>query len=337
MLPKHPPPLSRPATLNRLQALIRERGLSPESGERALQLADWQPDAGDWRHFFELLLLGLGSVLLLAGIIFFFAYNWDALHRFVKLGLLQGLLVAATGLAWWLGPHRLGGKLALLACVVLLGGLLAVFGQVYQTGADSYQLFLNWSLLALGWVALARFAPLWLAWLGLADLSLILYWEQVMFDQGELRLWIALALFNGVALLSWESVAARLEQDQLRERWGQRVIAVGVMVPLTLAMLWLILAQWLGIQARQELVAIPLYLAVLIAGDWYYQYRRRDLFMLALGLLSLLVVVNTWITRVVGINWLAHPIILLFLAGLWVAQTTLVAFWLHRRARDWRL
>src|SRR5690606_42051813 len=50
-------------------------------------------DGGAWEKFLSRSFLGLGTAFSLAGIFFFFAYNWDSLHRFVKLGLLEGLLV----------------------------------------------------------------------------------------------------------------------------------------------------------------------------------------------------------------------------------------------------
>jgi uncharacterized membrane protein len=43
-----------------------------------------------------------------------------------------------------------------------VGVLQAVFGQIYETGADSYVLFLIWALLIIGWVAIGGYAPLWL-------------------------------------------------------------------------------------------------------------------------------------------------------------------------------
>ncbi|MBO7203321.1 MAG: DUF2157 domain-containing protein, partial [Paludibacteraceae bacterium] len=45
-------------------------------------------DAQKWLRFSEVLTLSLGAGLLLSGIIFFFAYNWETIHRFVKMGIV---------------------------------------------------------------------------------------------------------------------------------------------------------------------------------------------------------------------------------------------------------
>ena len=42
----------------------------------------------------------------------------------------------------------------------LIGTLFAVFGQIYQTGADAYDLFLGWTLFTILWAVAIRFAPL---------------------------------------------------------------------------------------------------------------------------------------------------------------------------------
>ncbi|MEM6456810.1 MAG: DUF2157 domain-containing protein, partial [Acidobacteriota bacterium] len=105
-----------------------------------------------------LLFLGLG--LALSGVVFFFAYNWEGMHRLVKLGLVEAGIAAAFSVAALSGLSGLRGKLALLTSSVLVGVCLAVFGQVYQTGADPWELFASWALLILPWTLLSRFQAL---------------------------------------------------------------------------------------------------------------------------------------------------------------------------------
>ena len=86
--------------------------VAPNAIAGALALAGVTPDAARWRRFVDALFLWLGSLLLAAGVIFFFAYNWDALGRFAKFGLVEGLispspevtpaLKAVLGLTLWL-------------------------------------------------------------------------------------------------------------------------------------------------------------------------------------------------------------------------------------------
>src|SRR5690606_18255651 len=132
-------------------------------------------DRASWRNFLSRGLLGLGVSFTLAGIFFFFAYNWDELHRFVKLGLLQGLLLALL-LGLLLGkPGPLVKKTLLTAAALLVGALYAVHGQVYQSGADAFELFLAWTLMIALWTLAANFAPLWLLQIALINTTLILY------------------------------------------------------------------------------------------------------------------------------------------------------------------
>ena len=80
------------------------------------------------------------------------------------------------GLAYWrLGPERATGKAALLVAAILLGVLLALFGQTYQTGADTWELFATWAALITPWVIVGRFAGLWMLWLALLNVAIVLY------------------------------------------------------------------------------------------------------------------------------------------------------------------
>ena len=69
------------------------------------------------------------------------------------------------------------GKAVLLLLGLLTGALLALTGQVYQTGADTYELFGWWAVLILPWVLVGRFSPLWLVWLALLNLTVHFYFS----------------------------------------------------------------------------------------------------------------------------------------------------------------
>ncbi|WP_136468493.1 DUF2157 domain-containing protein [Flagellimonas onchidii] len=136
----------------------------------------------DWKRFLSLFFLGLGVSFTLAGIIFFFAYNWDNLHKFVKIGLVEGLVLALMLTVLFSKLDQLIKNILVTASAVLVGVLMAIFGQVYQTGANAYDLFLGWTLLITLWVIVSNFAPLWLLYIVLANISIILYDEQVAND-----------------------------------------------------------------------------------------------------------------------------------------------------------
>jgi uncharacterized membrane protein len=95
------------------------------------------------------------------GIILWIAANWETLGRFGRFALLQAVLVVMCVGA--LAKPRARVPLGLLA-LLTIGGLFAYFGQTYQTGADPWQLFAVWALLALPICASVRSDVLWAPW-----------------------------------------------------------------------------------------------------------------------------------------------------------------------------
>lgn len=86
-------------------------------------------DRPSWEKFLRLLLLSLGFGFTVAGIIFFFAYNWASLHKFVKLGLIEGLLITAVVFAITIKSNPLLKNIIITVASVLVGILVALFGQ----------------------------------------------------------------------------------------------------------------------------------------------------------------------------------------------------------------
>ena len=121
----------------------------------------------------------MGVGFTVAGIIFFFAYNWEELPKFAKLGIVEVLLVASVLLATFTHWNKLVKQILLTGATFLIGTLLAVFGQIYQTGADAYDLFLGWTLFTILWAVAIRFAPLWLTFIGLLCTTIWLYNIQI--------------------------------------------------------------------------------------------------------------------------------------------------------------
>ena len=91
-----------------------------------------------------------------------------------KFALVEIVLACCLIGAWKVGLDRIGGQVLLLGASMLVGVFLAVFGQVYQTGADAYQLFVAWAALIFAWVLLGRFGALWIMWLALLNIGLML-------------------------------------------------------------------------------------------------------------------------------------------------------------------
>lgn len=266
-----------------------ERGLlRPQYLPQALAMAGAIPGAVDWRRFIDSLLLWLGVVLAASGLIFFFAYNWDALGRFGKFGLVELPLAGAILAAWYLGLDRVPGQAALVGAALLTGALLALIGQTYQTGADPWELFAVWALLLVPWSLAARVAALWLLLVLLLNLALSLYFQVMHGMLGFLLgrptpLWALLAL-NGTALVAWE-IAAAYGCPWLK-RWGARTIATAAGAAATaIALWWVVEAKQIGPYA---LPAYGIWLGAVVAQ---YRFRLLDPFMLSGALLSGILVI----------------------------------------------
>ena len=248
-----------------------------------------------WTVWTSRLLLVLGAALILAGIIFFFAANWNSFSGLVKLaGIEVGLVLCLAG-AWLYGLERLSGKVLLLGAGVLVGVFLAVFGQVYQTGADAWDLYARWSALIFGWVLLARFVPLWGVWLVVTNLALGLYVVQAGFLRGaaEINLAAIHAVLNGVVLVARELACSR-GVSWLPNQWTR--------LPLVLAVLYALLIPVLSsiVDYEQEYVFS---LLIGLGGGafmyWFYRFRTRDMWCFSAACLFWALIVEVCVARVV--------------------------------------
>lgn len=200
-------PVISPATLRQVNGL-RHAGLLP--ARQFLAAATLVRDHKFWRRWAERALLALGSAHLLAAVIYFFAYNWADLPSLAKFAIVETAIVAAVVAAALAKLDRPWGQAMLIAASVLVGVLLAVIGQVYQTGADAYELFIAWACLILPWVAVSRSAAHWLLWLAVGSLSLWAYGVQALVPDGVMpqpMVDISIGLLLGVALSAREFAA----------------------------------------------------------------------------------------------------------------------------------
>ena len=261
-----------------------EAGRVMPGGEQAvLRAAGMQPAPAEWRAFLGQLTLWLGTVALAAAVIFFFAFNWDDLGRFAKFGLVEAAIVAGLLACWRVDLDGIAGKAVLLLLGLLTGALLALTGQIYQTGADTFELFAWWAALILPWVVVGRFTPLWLVWLGLLNLAVYFYFA-LSGDTPRL-LWSLFGL-NLVALALWEA-GHRIGLVWLRDLWTPRLVMVAGGTMATGLVIWAIVDS--GPARAEAALAGLAYFAWLAVLYVWYRHVRPDLFMLAGGVLSLIV------------------------------------------------
>ena len=84
-------------------------------------------------------------VFLIAGITSFTAYNWATMSNVEKLAVPSVLIIAGL-VAYLFLEKEIYKNLAIFFSSFMIGTLFAVYGQVYQTGADIWVLFRNWAI-----------------------------------------------------------------------------------------------------------------------------------------------------------------------------------------------
>ena len=341
-----------PATHGSVHELATALGLDAAACRRAFELAGLAPDRDDWLRWIDRFFGAVGALLIVAGIAAFFAWNWADLGRIEKLVLVEAAIPGAVLIAIWRGLDSVAGRAAFAAAAFLVGVLLAVFGQIYQTGADPYGLFLVWAILILPWAVVGRQAGIWLLFQVLLNLTLILYWIQVLYPpEGWWQLsqllgplvWLgsmvtdwrlASLLFglNAAAVVIWESAGAR-GTPWLGNRWFPRIS--GMLALYTVLGPTLIMIFAAGFDHRPQMgIVSPLLLAAALAGSlWYYQQRRLDLFMLTIAMFAGILLIMSFAIRYLFADFGST----LFLALLLIGLVAGAAWWLRTISQRWRV
>ncbi len=207
-----------------IHIIARHSTIGKEGVEKALKENVYNNPAS-WKKFLRIFLLSLCVSFTLAGIIFFFAYNWSSLHRFAKLGIMQGLIVVTTLIVLFSRFSPIVKNILLAGASVMVGVLFAVFGQVYQTGANAYDFFLGWTLFITIWVLVSGFPPLWLIYITLVNTTFILFTQQVA--QGWSDAISVTILFLGNAfILTGFMLMSKYRKDTIVPMWFTNTLAL---------------------------------------------------------------------------------------------------------------
>lgn len=240
----------------------------------------------EWNRFLSIFLLAAGIGFTVSGIIFFFAYNWDELPKFAKLGIVEVLLVSSVLLTVFTRWNMLVKKILLTEATFLIGTLFAVFGQIYQTGADAYDLFLGWTLFTILWAVAIRFAPLWLTFIGLLCTTIWLYniqiatrgsWEMTLLANAVT--WICA---SATVITEWMSIKGSLNKQN---HWFVSLLSLATIVHTSfLTMLAISDTNSLAIATicEEKAIIVSLVSTILIfsAGLWF-GWKEKNLFYLA--------------------------------------------------------
>ncbi|MFW0700182.1 DUF4401 domain-containing protein [Pantoea sp. R13S299] len=281
--------------------LVQAGSLTPETCERIYAFCGIRPSDSQWRQFLIPVLCFLGLLSLVTGAVFFVAWNWAWLPKMAKFALAELLIVALAVVVWWRWYSTLA-RSALLATGLGFGALFALYGQIYQTGADSWELFRAWFWVLLPLALIARQNSLWFcSWL-VANLTFQLYyttWATSLLDvavsdsftqlptavlHGYLAILAACLILREA--LAWRAISHHPE-SWLASRWFSRVMAGFLLLLLTTIVAGNV-SDWQGAEHFTSVTGG--WVITLLAGYYLYRYRYVDLCMLTLGIASLTVV-----------------------------------------------
>ncbi|WP_017755223.1 GDYXXLXY domain-containing protein [Calidifontibacillus oryziterrae] len=151
-----------------------------------------------------------GLSLIITAIIYFFAANWPGFDKWMKIGLSVSLIVFFYIISFVLGKlvkkHPFLSDLFLFLGCLSFGVGVALLGQIYNSHADSYMLFMIWSIPALLFSIFTKYQPFYILSYGLLHFTLWFYLfpsSGFQYVPKEFAQWILLitALVNGILYL----------------------------------------------------------------------------------------------------------------------------------------
>lgn len=320
-----------------LDAFATDHRLDERAVAVALALTGAHPDAAAWRAFAARLCHGAGIASLAAGLVFFVAANWQEYGVIGRFVLVEAALVASSGVALWRPPPSPIGRGALVFAIIVTGALLALFGQAYQTGADLYELFFGWALLALPFAIAGRAPAPWATWWIVLNVGLALacgwlgpghvMWQWLdRLGTWKSSLWVLPFAVNlaGAGVFRWGG--ARLAGD--RSRWLVRLLLSIAFAYGTLASIYAVTSQ------RGERWPIVAFAAVSVVVAALTLRSKRDVLPMAL-------VIASWIaisTAAIIDTMKSGDIGIVLVVGIWlVASSGIAGVLLTGWARTWRV
>jgi hypothetical protein len=180
-----------------------------------------------WKKFLQYAFLILAIGFTLAGIIFFFAYNWSSLNKFFKFGLMQAILVLTVFLSVFIKfKQPVFRNIILTTAAILVGVSFALFGQIYQTGANAYDFFLAWLVFIFIWTLISGFSVLWLLFIVLLNITINFYAQQVAYDWLDVFVCLLLFVLDSTILIVTQYISAR-RGEPIFPFWFSDIILVG--------------------------------------------------------------------------------------------------------------
>ncbi|MEP0264145.1 DUF2157 domain-containing protein [Dokdonia sp.] len=249
-------------------------------------------DVTTWHTFLRLFFISLGIGFTVAGILFFFAYNWADLHKFIKIGLIEGLIIILTIYVVFSKIKPDIKNIILTGTSILVGVLFAVFGQVYQTGANAYDFFLGWTMAITVWAIIANYGPLWLVYLLLINTTIFLYAEQVAQDWSFIFVCTLLFVVNAIPFVAF-LLSSKLSKTYQAPIWLLNILVLAMVSFATLGILNAIVDRYNDYYDPFFFVLLFLTIAAYSIG-MYYGQKQKNGFYLSVIPLSIIIIIATF-------------------------------------------
>lgn len=249
-------------------------------------------DTKSWKGFLNLLFISLGIGFTVSGIIFFFAYNWTDLHKYAKMGLIEGLIILTTTVVLFSKLNFNIKNILLTGTSVLVGVLIAVFGQIYQTGANAYDFFLGWTLFISLWVVISNYPPQWLVFFILINTTFVLYSQQVASDWSGVFVFSILFLFNSLVLLTIHLIS-KFRNNLKVPTWFTSLLGLAAIVFSTIGII-------IGIFDKHQSSFLVLLLLSIIAygAGMAYSIKTKNGFYLSIIPFSIIIIISALLIKI---------------------------------------
>ena len=322
-----------------IEQLLNQGTLPLEHAETAATHLEVFPSKRTWLAFFDKALLIIGAVALVLALVFFVAYNWINMGKMGKFALVESALVitiAAYALLAFKRKFKLIQQLLLLIASVITGSLLALFGQVYQTGADTWQLFFGWAALITPWVVIARFPALWLLWLGLINATVLQYIDAAFSFDSDYPYVIrvaTLALINTVMLILWlrfldgDTLIDQRHLANARLHWSTYIVGILSTYSITHFAIIYVIGNINALTATLTLLSWVGGCALIY---WRFYLRQINVLMLTFLCFSIITVVMFWAVQVLPNDMNAG--VFFILTPLLIGMSSYAVAWLRRLA-----
>lgn len=243
-----------------------------------------------WAFYLGVLGVLLGAGLFSSGLVTWIAANWDGFSHFTKLYSIQLIFVFCVLAGLFCFARRqqeqglhIGSRVWFFLAAVGIGGLFALIGQTYQTGADVWQLFAVWTFFQLFLLfALPHIASALLFFSTLV-LSIVLWLAESGLDTVLLS-WIALGI-SMVLLI----VTERLKDVFHDRQW--RVLVRFSALAVACSLVYLQIVQLSTDHILEEIwyserLVTAFCMALSVLGVWFYSKIIRDMVIVVLAVLN---------------------------------------------------